>query len=234
MQKTEALFRLQSLDLEMEDKSKRLQEVEARLGESPALIAAREALAQAAAAAHEAERELREREFELGRVEEKLKEVNAALYSGKQRPAKELSNLQKEADLLAQHKSKAEDAEIEAIDRLEALQRQHAQAKADYATVEAAWREEQAQLQQQRAELQGELACLGAAREAHLASVDPAHLPVYEALRKQKGGRAVAKVEQSVCLGCRVTLAVTQVQKARTNPGLTYCSSCGRILYVAR
>jgi predicted nucleic acid-binding Zn-ribbon protein len=234
VQKIEALFRLQTLDLEIEDKTKRLHEVEARLGESAEYVAAREALAAAAKSAHDAEAALREREFDLARVEGKLKEVTAILYSGKPRPAKELASFQKEAELLTQQKSKAEDAELEAMDRLESLQGEHARTKTAFAAAEVTWREEQAALSQQQSDLQAELDRLRGARETMLPNADPAHLPVYDSLRRQKGGRAVAKVEQSVCLGCRVAMAVSQVQRARTNPGLTFCSSCGRILYVAR
>lgn len=234
MQKIEVLYRLQTLDLELEEKAKRLVDVEAHLGESPELLAARGAFESAAKAAHEGETTLREREFELGRIEEKLKEVTTTLYSGKPRPAKELAGFQKEAELLAEHKSKAEDAELYAMDRLEVLQAELAQAKAAYAAAEETWRGEQAQLARQKTDLEGDIARLKASREATLAGADPAHLPIYEALRRQKAGRAVAKVEQSVCLGCRVAMAASQVQKARTNPGLTFCSSCGRILYVAR
>lgn len=234
MQKIETLFRLQTLDLELEDKTRRLHEVESRLGESAELIAAREADAAAARAVHEAETALREREFEVSKVETKLKETNDILYSGKQRPAKELAGFQKEADLLKQHKSKGEDLVLEAMDRLESLQAARKEAQASLVRVEVEWREEQRVLLGQQEQLQAEIASLTGARDEVSQTVEPAHLHIYDTLRRQKAGRAVAKVEQSTCRGCRVVLPVSLVQKARTNPGLTFCGTCGRILYVSR
>lgn len=234
MQKVEALYRLQVVDLELEDKLRRLHEVESRLGESEELVSARQTRERSTQTAHDAENDLREREFEVSRTESKLKEVTTALYSGKTRPAKELSNLQKEADHLAQVKSKGEDEVLAAMDRLEELQAAAARARDAFAQADAVWREEQSDLQHQQRELQTEIETLKARREERLQAVDPTHIHTYDTLRRQKNGRAVAKVEQSVCSGCRVGLPVSQVQKARTNPGITYCSSCGRILFVAR
>ena len=50
-------------------------------------------------------------------------------------------------------------------------------------------------------------------------------------LKKQKG-TAVAKVEQGVCCGCRISLPSTELQRARSD-SLVRCSSCGRILFLA-
>ncbi len=234
MQKVAVLYRLQLLDLEAEDKARRLREVEGRLGVSEELLAAREAAAKAEAEVRAAEAQLSEREYEVSRLEGKYKEVNAALYGGKPRPAKELSNLQKEAELLAQQKSKAEDAVLEAMERLEGLQAAAARAREGLAAIEAAWRREQADLAEQKALLAAELARLAGEREAVVREADPAHLPVYENLRRQRGGRAVVRVEQSVCGGCRVIIPIQQVQRARSSPGLSFCGTCGRILYVPR
>lgn len=234
MQKVEALFRLQTLDLEIEAKTRQLHDVEGQLGESEELVAAREAATSAAEGVRAAEVDLREKEWAVSRTEAKLKEVNAALYSGKSRPTKELTNLQKEAQLLSQQKSRGEDAVLEAMDLLERKQAALAEARARLAAVEAAWREQQERLRGQQQTLQEELAALAEARAEVARAADPSHLPVYENLRRLKGGRAVARVEQSICSGCRVTMALQLVQRARSNPGLTFCSTCGRILYVPR
>ncbi|MHB1004025.1 MAG: zinc ribbon domain-containing protein [Chloroflexota bacterium] len=234
MQKIEALFRLQSVDLEVDDKTHRLHDVEARLGESPELLVAREAVVQATAALRGAEAALRESEFQVARTDTKLKEVSATLYSGKQSSSRDLANLQKETEQLSLLKSKQENTELEAMGAVEERQAESARAQAVLKEAQAAWQDEQKALAEQESQLQADLARLASARAELLGATDATHLPAYESLRKQKNGRAVAKVEQSICGGCRVVIAVSQVQKARANPGLSFCSSCGRILYVAR
>ncbi|MHB1130796.1 MAG: zinc ribbon domain-containing protein [Chloroflexota bacterium] len=232
MQKVEVLFRLQQVDLVLDDIAHQLQEVEAQLGESPELLAAREAQEGGAAARLSAEAELREREFQVARTEAKLKEVNASLYSGKTRPTKELSGLQKEAEVLAQQKSRAEDLVLALFDEVERLQAEAHRLDEAREAAETLWREQQQTLRGRRDALLAEQAQRQAAREALAKIADPAQLPIYQALRKQKGGRAVVKVEQSLCGGCRIGMAMQQIQRARTNPALTFCASCGRIVYI--
>ncbi len=233
MRKVEILYRLQVVDLDLEEKGCRLQDVEARLGESPELLAAREACRAGEAARQRGEAELREHEFLVARVEGKLKEVNAVLYkSNPKQTTKELSNLQKEADLLLQQRGKAEDLALADMDSVEALQADLRRLRQELSEAEVAWRQEQQDLTAQRETLLGEKAQLEGTRAELAGLADPAQLVVYEGLRRQKGGRAVARVEQSLCTGCRISMALQQVQRARGNPGLTFCSSCGRILYV--
>lgn len=233
MQKVETLYRLQLADLELEDKARRLQETEARLGESPELLAAREAMQAGEVALHQAEAELREREFQVSRAENKLKEVNAVLYNPKpKQTAKELANLQKEAEIVQQQKGRAEELALASMDQVEGLQAEHKRLRGALADADKVWRQEQHDLEVQRQSLLAELARLTATRADLGRSADPTQLNVYDGLRRQKGGRAVARVEQSVCTGCRIAMALQVVQRARTNPGLTFCSTCGRILYV--
>jgi predicted nucleic acid-binding Zn-ribbon protein len=118
------------------------------------------------------------------------------------------------------------------MDQVEALQAEHKRLRVALADAENAWRQEQQDLQAQRQSLQSEQVRLDASRAELVRAADPTHLNVYEGLRRQKGGRAVARVEQSVCTGCRIAMALQVVQRARTNPGLTFCSTCGRILHV--
>ena len=55
-------------------------------------------------------------------------------------------------------------------------------------------------------------------------------LGVYESLRTLKQGRAVARIEQGACQGCRISLPTHVVQRARGGTVLVHCPSCERIL----
>ena len=56
-------------------------------------------------------------------------------------------------------------------------------------------------------------------------------IEVYQDLKKHKG-TAVAKVEQGICHGCRISLPISELQQTRSG-SLVRCSSCGRILFLA-
>jgi predicted nucleic acid-binding Zn-ribbon protein len=64
--------------------------------------------------------------------------------------------------------------------------------------------------------------------------VDPKTLSFYDALRAKHQGRAVAKVERGTCGGCRISLPMSLLQRARSGSHvMVQCSSCERILYVS-
>jgi predicted nucleic acid-binding Zn-ribbon protein len=58
------------------------------------------------------------------------------------------------------------------------------------------------------------------------------YLDRYTRLRESKGGLAVAKIENDVCTGCRLSIrpqASIELRKYRT---LLFCDNCARIMYV--
>ena len=46
-------------------------------------------------------------------------------------------------------------------------------------------------------------------------------------------GRAVSKVVQGRCQGCRISISMSDQQRARMGNELARCSNCGRILYLS-
>jgi len=79
--------------------------------------------------------------------------------------------------------------------------------------------------------LKAAIASLKEKRQLHVSGIDPQAVAVYGGVKKQRG-TAVARVEQGLCRGCRISLPVTEFQKAKTG-NLVRCGSCGRILYLA-
>jgi len=56
-------------------------------------------------------------------------------------------------------------------------------------------------------------------------------LEEYESLRKTRNGIAVSSIEENCCLSCGATLTPADCQNAKSPSKVTYCPSCGRILY---
>jgi uncharacterized protein len=72
---------------------------------------------------------------------------------------------------------------------------------------------------------------LGEERSAAVESIAPKELELYEKLRMEKRGVAVAMIEDKCCSACGSTLSSGQIQAARAPNSITPCPSCGRILY---
>jgi predicted nucleic acid-binding Zn-ribbon protein len=94
--------------------------------------------------------------------------------------------------------------------------------------LEGEWQREQKELAQRQAKVKSRLSDLSRKRQALAADIAKQTLELYEGIRLRKG-QAVVKIEQGRCQGCRLNLAVNELQRARAGD-LIQCSSCGRIL----
>ncbi len=225
------LYQLQEVDLELESSEQALNQIASQLGESEAVVRARNRLALEQERLKDLEQQQRSVEWEIDDLTSKLAVAEKELYSGKIHNPKELTNLQHEVDGLKSRRNQLEDKVLEIMDRVELTTRSASTLNGELKTVESEWQSRQQQLSVQMEQLKTILANLNHKRQLLTAEVDPRTIEVYHQLKKQKG-TAVAKVEQGICCGCRISLPITELQQARSG-SLVRCSSCGRILLLA-
>jgi predicted nucleic acid-binding Zn-ribbon protein len=68
-------------------------------------------------------------------------------------------------------------------------------------------------------------------RAATASTIDSRAITLYETLREQKNGRAVAQVVEKSCAACGSTLTASTFSSAQMPNKITRCDACGRILY---
>jgi predicted nucleic acid-binding Zn-ribbon protein len=234
MSEAQQLFQLQSLDLEIEEITKKIQVLDDKLCESEELTAARQNEADLQARLKSEQKTAQELDWDLSDVTSKLRTVEKKLYDGSVKNPKELASIQQEADILKEKKGEIETQALELMDTTEETKAAINTAKTTLAEVCTHWQAEQGDVLQERSQLETRLATLTESREALAKTFKPATMAVYDDLRQTRRGKAVAKVEQNACQGCRISLPSSEVQKARTSPDLVFCSSCGRILLATR
>ncbi len=105
-----------------------------------------------------------------------------------------------------------------------------AAASSELKKLEAEWQSQQQQLSADIEALKNKLSDLKQKRQLRSAEINQQTLEAYDKLRKQKG-QAVAKVEQGICRGCRISLPSSEMQQVRSG-NLVQCGSCGRILFL--
>lgn len=188
---------------------------------------------KAAALVASMEREVKRLEDELAQIDEKIALTRARADAVAAVDHKELSNLMKEADALARHKSKKEDELVEAMERSEkAVAKQSEidaaieQARAKESTLADRYRAEGGDIQRRIAELQ-------AKRESLAASLDAALLARYEAVRAAKHGIGVGRFENNRCSVCHIDLPADKVQALESSGPIGECPNCHRILVVS-
>ncbi len=225
------LYQLQEVDLELESTEQALRQVASQLGESEVVVGARSKLAVEHQSLEELNRQQRSVEWDIDDLTSKLATMEGELYSGRVRNPKELANLQHEIDLLKARCRQLEDKALEVMDQVELTTINVATQNSELKALEAEWHHQQQQLSANLEQLKTVLSDLENRRQLVVADIDPQTVRVYQELKKQKG-TAVARVEQGICRGCRISLPITELQRTRSG-SLVRCSSCGRILFLS-
>lgn len=227
------LYELQEIDLEIDAKREALSEVMGRLGQSEVLDQARLSLAGDEERLVELERSQREQEREVEDLRAKATASEEKLYGGTVKNPKELASLQEQVVNLQRKMRERDDKTLDIMAEVDTTQQKVSLKRGEVAKIEEDWRAEQASLSQQQAELGAALATLEQKGKDLAGKLDASSLELYQALRRKRQGRAVAKVEQGMCQGCRIALPMSELQRARLGQELVQCSSCERILYVS-
>jgi predicted nucleic acid-binding Zn-ribbon protein len=227
------LYALQEIDSAVEAAKASLAAVEEQLGESEEVIASRQAVEEGRDALEEVSRQQRDLEWQVDDLRSRLSDVEGKLYGGSVRNPKELASVQDEANILKGQLRRREDELLDLMVRTEESQAALREAGESLAEVEGRWRQQQKELASEKERLEGELAGLEERRKQQSGLIDARVLALYDNLWERRQGRAVVKVERGMCGGCRISLPMSVLQKARSGLDVVQCVSCERILYVS-
>jgi predicted nucleic acid-binding Zn-ribbon protein len=230
MNRSQALYRLQVVELGFAESSHRLIEVEDSLGETDELRQARHALEEGEKELARGRKELRALELEAKSLAEKISSAEGRLYSGRVRNPKELTSLEEEVKYLKRRKSKLEDEMLEAMVEIEEGEADIARLEEEFNQTETDWRQDQGRLSSEKGELKAGLSQLEKERAALRQIIGADDLALYDELCGRKGGRGVALLRGGVCQGCGVALPTGKAQQISQGEALSTCGSCGRIL----
>ena len=224
------LFALQEIDLKRDSRRALLADIDSRLGESDVVVTAREAVEAASAELDALRSEQRELDAQLQDLDARIAPFETKLYSGSVRNPKELTDLQREVDMLKARRGKLDDDGLALLDRIEAASGALSAAQEAHGAAQAEWQQDQQELIADRGRAEREAGMLDVERERWTNGMDKMPLQLYETLRIQRQGRAVARVERGTCQGCRISLPTHVVQRVRMGTVLVQCPTCERIL----
>ena len=230
MMRTADLWRLQETDSALDSRRATIDDARSRLDEPEEIDATRIDLAEKARVHRAAEASQKDLELQADDVKSKIAPAEEKLYSGKIKNPKELADLQHDIDQHKRQLSAIEDQDIEALSTVESAEREVRAAMEHLETLEVAWREERAELTERIERLTAEVAEYEAERAEQAADIEPDLLGVYEHIRRAHQGKGVARLDRNLCLGCRISLPTSTVNKARAGSALVQCPNCERIL----
>ncbi|HVP20816.1 MAG TPA: C4-type zinc ribbon domain-containing protein [Anaerolineaceae bacterium] len=225
------LARLQKIDLQIDQITARLKEIERLLRENKAVQEAEQVVKESDAAAKKAGQQLKKTEDAVNSQRIKIETNESSLYAGKIHNPKELQDLQNDIASLKRYLAVLEDQQLDAMQAVEDTDSAYKRSQADLARVQGQFLGQSAALSGERTRLSDDLQRLSGERQAALIPISPESLALYQRLRDQKKGLAVARVDDGACSGCGTELRPAEVQAARSPHSIAFCSSCGRILY---
>lgn len=210
----------------------RLAEIEEQLGESEEVVEARREVEGKQQTVAELRSRQKDLEYGVDEIRDKASGVEKKLYSGNVGNPKELADLQADLTSLQGQIAKQEDVLLGVLVEIEEAAAQLKEADSAFSQLEARWRAGQQEMETEKGRIEPELERLRERQAKRSEGIDRAARNTYQLLRERRSGQAVAIVERGMCRGCRISLPMTVLQKARAGLGVVQCVSCERILLV--
>ncbi len=233
MSQTLSLYRLQQIDSQIDRARARLQAIQKTLEDDAELLNAKEEARRSEEALSAAQKNLKDAEREVQNIHIKIEQIDSSLYGGSSHSPKELQDLQNDLAALKRRKVTLEDAQLELMIGLEKAEDTLKAVDNTLQTVRSRLSEQNQGLTQEQDTLLKEVDRLSVERNAVSAAIPAETLRLYDQLRTQKRGLAIATVSERSCDACGSTLSLAQIQSARSSSQMALCPSCGRILYAS-
>ena len=230
MSQIRALYRLQRIDLEIDQHRQRVGEITALLEQDEVLRAAQSQVATLQETLRPKETRSADLNLELQTVTNQIKQLSERLYSGNVHNPRELEDLEHKLAERQRRRDHLEDTLLELMIETDDLQGELAHANSNLEAVRAARAEEHRELTEELEHLRAGLARLKTERQEAVQAISAENLQLYETLRTRRHGRALAPLKGDSCSACGVRQTTRNVQRVRQGQEIVTCASCGRIL----
>jgi len=232
MNRARALFRLQTVEAEIAQKSRRLKEIESLLGQNESVKTAQATVERAESRLRAAQAETRRLELESRSLQEEAAATEKQLYSGRVTNPKELASLQEKVKNLRDRRSALEDRLLETMIEVEEAEANLEASRQSLSQLQAEWESSQSDLTAERDAVVQNLSSLRSEQAALRSSISSGDLDIFEDLSRRKGGRGVAKMVNGTCQGCGVAVPTNKARAVIEADELIFCGNCERILCI--
>ena len=232
MRETEALLRLQDIDLTLMRHKKTLSAMP-QMQKVKAAQSARKKLAvqmrQIVGERKDAQMDLEENEASQLRLHEVVEETQAKYETG-ETGYRDLKNLEEQLTSLAKRIEKREFQHKELVARLEKARKAEANARALDDKLCAEGEALVESLREQTADIERDVRKLSLEREAVLVNISPEVRERYESSVRRFGGLAVERLRGNVPSVCRVTVPPSVFGDLKRGSAIAECPYCHRML----
>jgi predicted nucleic acid-binding Zn-ribbon protein len=231
MSQTLSLYRLQQIDIQIDRAQARLDDIQEILEDDTELRDVKEKAEAEEVHYQSAEQALKLAENAVQIQFIKIEQTQSSLYGAKAHSPKELQDLQNELAALKRYLLTLEDRQIEAMQESETAETNQKSAQVRLNNLREQRLEQRKGLLLEQETIKSERERLFTERKAVAGAIPATELGLYDQLRLQRRGVAVAVIGDNACGACGSALSLAQIQTSRSSSQMILCPSCGRILY---
>ncbi len=227
------LWDLQELDLEIRATEQQIEEAPALSGVDESLTRLEElkqSLTEKELLFKEDQKKLKNLEMRTQKIVDDRENLKENMYDGTVSSVKELEQMQRKMELLAEEKNRLEEEILILMESLEEQESSLEQLKKEVEGASGDLREKEAMLEKKLARLEEELKDLQEKRSLLAEKVEPKFLDRYNLLAEKHKGQPLARVEDEICGGCRVFISSALRGHLYNPEAMVYCENCGRLL----
>jgi len=174
---------------------------------------------------------LKREELDLAEKSNKIKKHQEDLYGGKISDIKELKQIQKVIANYKKEKDSIEESVLDLMEEMEDLNKSINILDEDSKVKGKEFKNGKEKMDLARIIIERNINSLNINRKETLNKItDDRLLKEYEFLRKEKGGKAIMKVDSSICPGCHLDLPSDVIYQLKKNRKIMICPNCSRIL----
>jgi predicted nucleic acid-binding Zn-ribbon protein len=231
MSRSKTLFQLQQYDSQIDNSTKRINEINTILNDSKLLDKAIQTQDETASKLADKTKLLNIAETAVEDHALKIDQNQKKLYGGHVTNPKDLEDLQLESVSLNKYLLVLEERQLEAMLEKEEAQQIHNGASMEANSIREDMGSEHKKLIIEKESLERSIIDLSEQRDLYLSSNQIPDLPTYNSLRKSAGGLAVAVMVSDSCNSCGANIPSAVAQEARSPKNLAFCPTCKRILH---
>jgi hypothetical protein len=170
-------------------------------------------------------------ELDLTEKSNKISKHQEDLYGGKITDIKELKQIQKVIAHYKKDKDSIEEKILDLMEEMEDINKSINNFSENLEEKEKQFKKRKEEIDSAMLVIENNINSLNINRKGILSKLTDARLlKEYERLRKEKGGKAIIKVDGSVCPGCYLDLPSDAIYQLKKNRKMIICPNCSRIL----
>ncbi len=225
-----ALYRIQQLELDIIDRTKRIKAINLQLEDDEALREAEATFEAASAGFEDAAKRAKDMELEITSVVEKREASETLLYSGEVASPKEMQDLQMEIESLTRRREALESELQRIVTERDDCQQALEESEALLNEAQTARAAEKKDLLKEKKQLTAAVKKQLKTRKAAVKAIPADVFKTYNSLRTKKSNRPVSVLNDDACTICGIEQNSIVITAINRSDSIVNCQSCGRIL----